>query len=450
MAHSNAIARKADKGISAFLMVLLLFVFQTKSFAMDSFGQRELDELTGYIQRNGMYSLPVANIANFRPVLIAGFGNEFRSSHALFEENIRVIRHLTGQEPIVFYPPSANKVSENGHEIAEQLKYAFDDGSSEPKPFLLIGYSKGAVEAFDIVANHSDLVYDGIVAGAILIQAPVRGTPLAAIGAKAVKTLGNILPEWGLFNNVVRPLFNEKGMESLTPEATQETFSSIDRLSAREHAFLSDRVSYVTSSYDNLQAVGGRHVTNSVVKGLSGVNDNVVPSHAQSMPGFGTVIGSLYGQHGQFTSTANGFQKLAGTFRSTPEQIQAVTYLALRVATDMLVELSSTPARIPARPSALEDRYTQDRVEQPRYERPSVERQHLARGERSARARKPSQPVIERQEDFVPPAAAKGVALFHMIMTMMDEPGVDSAEPVKPSSRRQQGKRLICRSAQRI
>lgn len=145
---------------------------------------------------------------------------------------------------------SSQSTDQNSDHLNEELRSIYQKVN---KPLILLGHSKGGAEALLTLLKNPDLILDGIVDRAILIQAAIKGSPLLSSAILDEATFRQLFIKPAFF-------FLRGGLESLRPEVAQKfindayaTFES--KTNPEERDYISSRISYIRS-YTSKENIG--------------------------------------------------------------------------------------------------------------------------------------------------------------------------------------------------
>lgn len=230
-------------------------------------------------------------LRQYNVVFVSGFMNEitrgyFKTPRTFLEKEVPGI---TISE---IHPSSHTNVTKNVHWLKLKLVEAWVDGGR--KPLLIFAHSKGGVETLLFLLKNPHFIDKNIIHRAILIQAPLRGTPVADIGSEFTR---KYLRYWGgpdsMRSDYIQPLFDRE-------------FAKFNRKRTDIDA-IGSHVYYLRSSKE-------RDFTNILIRACHwsikdfGPSDGVVVTRDQLIDGFGTDLGIMHADHGDLF----GFGKIVG------------------------------------------------------------------------------------------------------------------------------------------
>lgn len=133
-------------------------------------------------EKLGLQTQDTQFLANKHVVFVAGFMNEWTDYlENYFDDNIRAVKSMGGT--YTYTPPSSKlSIIENSMLLYNQVMGL---SRSIKKPIILVGHSKGGAEILYMLLTHPELILDGYVDRALLIQA-ARGGSLLADNASGI------------------------------------------------------------------------------------------------------------------------------------------------------------------------------------------------------------------------------------------------------------------------
>ncbi|CAN5449879.1 hypothetical protein BH10BDE1_BH10BDE1_06970 [soil metagenome] len=223
-------------------------------------------------------------IDQFSYLFIGGYGNEFGRDH-YFQWNVEMLAEMGAGSVRTFFPSSLKAAGANLAEVREQIVRSYRDSGG--RPVVVMGHSKGGLETLATLLKYPELVTEGIVANAILIQAPVGGNTLldqrGLLGRLYAKALS--LPAEA-FRSLRTP-----GINAIVAERIEELTDSKAELRA-----VSRVVRYVISHKEVEDSGAGIRLASQFLPHKI-PNDGLVAKIDMWIPGFGTILGDLYIDH---------------------------------------------------------------------------------------------------------------------------------------------------------
>lgn len=223
-------------------------------------------------------------IDQFSYLFVGGYGNELGRDH-YFQWNIEMLGEMGASRIDYFFPSSLRSARANLKAVRDRIVQTYYE--SGRRPVIITGHSKGGLEVVATLLAYPELVTSGMIANAILVQAP--------IGANT--------------------LFDQRGLIGrLFAKALSIPFSAFGSLQTPNiKALVGDRIEELTQSKADLRAVSRvvRYVISHKEVEDSGVgiravskvlahqvpNDGLVAKMDMWIPGFGTILGDLYVDH---------------------------------------------------------------------------------------------------------------------------------------------------------
>lgn len=223
-------------------------------------------------------------IDQFSYLFVGGYGNEAGRDH-YFQWNAEMLGEMGATTVETFFPSSLRAAGDNLNDVRERILRTYRESGG--KPVVIFGHSKGGLETLATLLAYPELVTEGIVANAVLIQAPVGGNtlfdqrgPLGRILALALS-----IPV-ASFRSLLTP-----GINSIVADRIREMTES-----KAEWRAVSRVVRYVIS-HKAVEDSGAGIRAASYVLPHQVPNDGLVAKMDMWIPGFGTILGDLYIDH---------------------------------------------------------------------------------------------------------------------------------------------------------
>lgn len=272
------------------------------------FQQRWTEELNSPLQTMSDHTLEV--LKNRQVLFVAGFLSDIHPAGGVFyEKNTKELAKQIGIKYSYLSLPSHKSAIDNANEIYQKTMRIF---SQNKTPVILFGHSKGGAEVFFTLLKYPELILNGIVDRAVLIQAAIGGTPLANPESPTMSGL------FLFFGNGLRSMIPKIADQNVTTELSS-FIKNIRYLFATENlGFMeemiqqvSKKIFYVRSSSGNrlkgifqiAQATAQINLTN------LGPNDGILLVEDQKCSYFGTDIGVLESDHFNLALNQNGETK---------------------------------------------------------------------------------------------------------------------------------------------
>ena len=249
-------------------------------------------------------------IDEFSYLFVGGYGNELARGH-YFKFNIQSLREMGATFADSYFPSSFRAAGANLEALRAEVLRAFRQ--SGERPVMLFGHSKGGLESLALVLKYPELIRDGIVANVTLIQAPIGGNSLADESRLLTRLTARALRLAPGFHSL-----QTVGINSLIKD-------KIDKLRPEDLRLVSRAVRYVVSHKDSADASFVIHAVTRAL-GHQPKNDLLVAKSDMWIPGFGTILGSLYINH---------FEVVMG--RAIPLIAENLTYDYVRAFTESMI-----------------------------------------------------------------------------------------------------------------
>ena len=249
-------------------------------------------------------ALPVATVQAaraYRYVFIAGFLNEgFQSGY--FSQNRQALLDAGVKAGAieVLFPKSGNTVAQNVEVLSRSLPALAAKG---PQKLVLIGHSKGAVEALAFAVGAPDFLRDH-VQRIFLVQGAFGGSgiadyitgtghPLDDRMAPVPRVLFALAAGWGeLLDSRI-----DGGFQSLSRVRAAELWKRLPRLPDE----LTERVFFIRSQRDPDKVCPLLWLTAKYLATYYGPNDGLLVISDQWVPGAGQLLGDLDADHSGLT-----------------------------------------------------------------------------------------------------------------------------------------------------
>jgi pimeloyl-ACP methyl ester carboxylesterase len=223
-------------------------------------------------------------VDQFSYLFVGGYGNEAGRDH-YFQWNAEMLREMGATHVDLMFPSSMRAAADNLARVRDRILRAYYEGGE--KPVVVMGHSKGGLEVLATLLAYPDLVTKGIVANAVLIQAPIGGNTLldqrGLIGRLYAKALSIPLAS---FRSLMTP-----GINSIISDRIEELTASKAELRA-----VSRVVRYVISHKEVEESGAAIRAASKVIPHQI-PNDGLVAKMDMWIPGFGTILGDLYIDH---------------------------------------------------------------------------------------------------------------------------------------------------------
>ncbi len=223
-------------------------------------------------------------------ILVPGMMNEFLKSSYFQVIKDELKNALMVHDALIYYPKTSHDVLISADELAKELIKKYK--GKKNRKIILIGHSKGGVEILLMLLENPQMV--SMIDRAVLIQSPVKGSPIADMSLSFCKPLlspCHLLYWWASaageslrFKNIV-PLFLEK----------------LSLLTNEEYKEISSKVFYVRSK-NKEEFFSYEFVITKNILDRYGDNDGMVLTSDQFFDHFGNDLGVLLADHGDFVT----------------------------------------------------------------------------------------------------------------------------------------------------
>ncbi len=216
-------------------------------------------------------------------VFVRGIFNEVLPE-AYFKDNEDGAKELKIPYTTILSPPSSASIMDNAKVLAEKLKALY---KKNKLPFILVGHSKGGCELLYMAITNLKL--NEMIDKIILIQSPVRGSPVADLALDWCKEMWSPchwLYAWA----------SQGGYSIATKNAETIFLEKINKLPKDEKELLSKKIFYVRS-YKLRDQAFEVSMTGEWLKNNYGPNDGLVLTSDQYLPSFGQDAGSVIADH---------------------------------------------------------------------------------------------------------------------------------------------------------
>lgn len=236
-------------------------------------------------------------LAQRHVVYIAGFFHEGLPFQ--FIKNEEMLRDLGVKAITKIYPSSALSVSESSAIISERLIDLYFRGNEKREgrglPIILIGHSKGGVEAILSVVQNPALVMSGIVEKVIGVQAAFE-TPLAELSETGTQLCEPRLSPCHFIQDYI-----SQGLNSLRADVSHEVFDKA--LTQLKNIGLYDDISRSVFYVRGTQTIRGGMapviVPTHLYLNKFGPNDGLVNVEQQLIYAFGNDLGIMNADHAE-------------------------------------------------------------------------------------------------------------------------------------------------------
>ncbi len=290
------------------------------------------------IEKNQPMRLMTKNFLEFAQskhvVIVEGFANEV-SGDSSGSPSLETFTNDLEMSASVYRPSSKNAISENLHYLYLEI---MDTYARVRKPIILVGYSKGGVEALHAALRYPELLLEGVVEEIVLFQSPVKGTPL-------------VVEKESRLNWVIggTKLFFKAGLESMLPEQTEDSLSDSllefenrldDKFGSQGPAELEAKRAEISDKIYYVRAYQDKHQLDLKLKFLlrilgsnldhHGPNDGVVLTEDQMTDKIGRDAGIIKADHLQlnskFDKKSTQFKNAKAFFRSTLKHVHDMRF----------------------------------------------------------------------------------------------------------------------------
>lgn len=237
----------------------------------------------------------VADAVRSRPVvMVAGILNEQIPGY--FADNARTLTRDFGQKEVRrFFPPSRIRVEENAREVGAWIRKTFEDFGG--KPVIVLAHSKGANETLLAVLEDPSLLRDGVIDRLVFIQAAMNGSHIAdmlldndAGNFPAAQPFHWLFHDW-------------QGLWSLTTREAGPTLArALASADPADRELLDQRLAFVRAAQVRQKCSWQLQAMHLFIdKVFSEDSDGVMVPKDQLIPGLGTDLGVVEGDHFDLT-----------------------------------------------------------------------------------------------------------------------------------------------------
>jgi hypothetical protein len=143
-------------------------------------------------------------------LFVAGFMNEISLfNRTYYQVNNDVVKNELGATTSFMWPSSFNSPSDNSDQLRNRILELYE---LVRKPLVLVGHSKGGAEVLYTLLKYPELILNGVVDRAVLIQAAIGGSPIVVEESRDLTFQGL---RWVL----------GKGLSSLKRETAHQEFT---------------------------------------------------------------------------------------------------------------------------------------------------------------------------------------------------------------------------------
>lgn len=272
------------------------------------FQQRWTEECDYPLQTMSDHTFEV--LKNRQILFVAGFLSDIHPAGGIFyEKNTKELAKQIRINYSYLSLPSYKSAVDNTSEIYRKIMRIY---SHNKTPVILFGHSKGGAEVFFTLLKYPELILDGIVDRAILIQAAIGGTPLVNPESPTMRGL------FLVFGNGLRSMIPKIADQNVVT-ALNSFIKNIKYLYADANLGIveqiiqqvSNKIFYIRS-FSNQQLKGIFQITQATSQiNLTnlGPNDGIILVEDQKCSCFGTDIGVLQSDHFNLALNQNGETK---------------------------------------------------------------------------------------------------------------------------------------------
>ena len=231
-------------------------------------------------------------LKNKHVLFVSGMLNElFGSVSGYFYDNRDAVEQDLGGESSHFGPSSRSSIPQNAQILYEHV---LKTQAEKQKPLILVGHSKGGAEILHMILQHPELILEGSIERAILIQATIQGSPAANDPDRWLRN------NYGYIKDLV-------GLETqtLSEAGSQAIFDGLfadygARVSESEKQAISNRIFYVRSAEIPEKRSYSVELVLEITQHApdpNTPNDGLIPTHAQFDARIGIDLGVIQADH---------------------------------------------------------------------------------------------------------------------------------------------------------
>ena len=249
----------------------------------------------------------IGDTLNLRYVFVAGFLNE--SIPFYFTDNQKSLQANGIAEDRIhrIYPPSNQRIIAGSDFVKDRMDVLL---AKDERELVLIGHSKGAVEALLYAIRNSEVIKERVRA-VILIQGAFRGSAVADYLANQSTVIPDNRMPWHArlsflaykyMSYIIHP-FVIRGLSSLLTSRTEKILRLHYTFKPDAATNLRDKVFYVTSARRPHKIADLIRTTAYYLHTYFGPSDGLVLKRDQSLPWVGRVIADLNADHAGLTTS---------------------------------------------------------------------------------------------------------------------------------------------------
>lgn len=217
-------------------------------------------------------------------VWVGGFANELARG-PYFAPNFDALASEGYLQQAIIYPSSLRSVESNRFVLRDLFLKMYEENGN--KPLLIIGHSKGGLEALATVIWDPELIRRGVIRDVITVQSPLRGNSLVdeLVGPwlKCVDcVVSSVSPGARSLNtNMIRKMI-EDSIKVMTPQDVE---------------LLNERIHYVVSSKPRHEMSRLMYQLSGLTKHEQGEFDGLVMKKDMWIPSFGNILMDIQADH---------------------------------------------------------------------------------------------------------------------------------------------------------
>ncbi len=166
--------------IGRFCLLIWIVLFFNYSSRADNLSLKERWDLEKDSPMQGFQGVPPDLLTNKQILFVSGLANEASQIIKFYYvDNMDEVNNGLGAESTYFGPSSFQGISFNAKNIYHAVKELY---AKNNKPVVLFCHSKGGAECLYTLLEYPDLVLQGMVDRAVIIQGALRGSPLVSSG----------------------------------------------------------------------------------------------------------------------------------------------------------------------------------------------------------------------------------------------------------------------------